>query len=332
MGFNFNGEVKMMIKTFLFIAIFSVVLFGQQNSRINVNNSYTSARLVVGVPAPLAKIRYFSPQNSISHAVVYNNEVDSLYFVVKSLAADSNSYFLVLTSNGVMRNYDSLNLEQVGKDTLHAMGTLKTAGEKPFNIALYYLPKYRVILYSIRRENNFFSSTSKFLSEYNVDFELAIRDEMYFIYGNPLNSGIMPLNFHLTIGLGFLKYFKVYLAFGLMRIYYRDAGGVDYGFFLEANFFKTNIYGIVGLDYSGIFGSQLPHDMSFGNEGALKSLCLGGGYRLSKNFSVDLLFYLLKSRVVINHDPYEGYGTEEAPDEKINRGFIGLGFQYSFIF
>jgi hypothetical protein len=162
----------------------------------------------------------------------------------------------------------------------------------------------------------------------NMRFEIGIRDEIFISLGKVKNPSPGPINFHLTIGINFLKYYKIGLKAGI-KIVSSDFEGIDQEIFFTADILKSNIYGIIGLDFFNMMG-QLSHGVYYSSHGSFQFLCLGFGYHATKHFDLELVFYIPRSRVVVFPDLFSSQAT--APAEQINRGLINFGFQYLFIF
>jgi hypothetical protein len=175
----------------------------------------------------------------------------------------------------------------------------------------------------------------------NSNFELGIRDETAIMFTNLYNNRMgttdyiktifLPLNFHLTAGYSFAEKFKIDVRAGILYIY-EDYYGIDTGIYFEADLLKTNLYGIVGINYF-INGGE-SHGVSVYSEsgGNTTSLCLGSGYHLSKYFDLDLNYYFPFNKVygydnVVGYDPDTYYNFERY--DKINNGVLRMGVQYT---
>ncbi len=314
---------------FLFISY--SIIFAQQNKIDTTQdiNSFTYENLVPGVPLTLKEINFFSKQDNFSYSLIYRSQSDSIYFVHKNTVLNSDSNLLILTSKGVMNKFEYLIFSKTNNKELFASTLLKIPYGKSLGIKIYFLPAENKLLYHINENETYqdspLNSINKFKSKYDINIVLGIRDEMFFIPNSSFNSSIIPENIHLTFGIRILELAKVYGKVGIMGIYNDFGGGIDYGLFLQVNILKTSLYGTIGIDYSGLFG-QLPHGLNYGNEGSLKCFCFGVGYETSKHFEMDVIYYVPSSKIVVSRDFANFYDLEQ-----INRGFVGLGFQYSFI-
>ena len=176
---------------------------------------------------------------------------------------------------------------------------------------------------SKKSDSNYTVSQPK--SEYDAFFVLGFEDEMIFAkeqYRTPF-----PFNIHFVLEFGFLKYYKVDMRMGFMVIN-DNFEGMDEGIFFKAGLFKTNIYLTAGIDFFSMMG-QLPLGLSY-SSGVYTSYCLGIGYNVLRQFSLDAIYYIPGSRVIVDHKAFNLEAIKQ--NEAINRGFISIGFQYSFIF
>ena len=190
-------------------------------------------------------------------------------------------------------------------------------------------------------ENIFFKGKTDNIdpSLYNNDanFEWGIRDELIIMYtniydhetnvvGNILKLSL-PHNLHLLGGIEFLKYYKVELRFGLTFLN-EDFGGFDAGAFLKANLFNSDFNLSLGLDF---FNNQkTSHNLS-SSGGDFIFYCFGLGYDFSQSFSADVIYYI-PNKKVYGYDINTGYSPTGQIYEKVNKGLVKIGFQYSFIF
>ncbi len=314
-----------MIKSFLFLLIISSILLGQGKSKLkyDLGNDYTSIKLIKGVPSSLKDVDYFSHPDKISYVEIYNNN-ESLYFILKKINPDSNIYIMVLTSNEGnnpskirINDYDYLSFRNINCDSLFA--TSNILSHNNFIIDLYYLPQSKTLLYQITKNN----------SETQANFELGIRDELILMFANlysrnTMEFGIVPINIHLTTGVRFLKNYKIDTRYGLM-IVYEDFEGFDAGIFFQADLFKSSYYGVVGIDHLFAMGSS--HNSGSTGD-SFNFVCLGFGYSTSKNFSLDLMYYIPTEKTF----GYDFDFTNLKSSKKIDNGLIKIGFQYSFIF
>jgi hypothetical protein len=197
-------------------------------------------------------------------------------------------------------------------------------------------------VYKFIQQNNsegpVLSTISKFKSAYAINFELGIRDEIYFMFTRLYNNrdgmsnytkGIIPpINFKLTAGLSFFNHFEIDFRLGIMYVY-EDYYGLDKGIFFQVDLFNTNFYGIAGIDLFNNGGDA--HGVTAYSEsgGNTTSLCLGFGYRLSKHFNFDLSYYFPKNKVYGYDQVYNSFIQRY---NKINNGLLVFGFQYVFIF
>ena len=326
-----NKNIRFAIIILIVFLMDFISIFPQQNKIDTTKdiNSFTSENLVNGVPGTLKKINFFSKQNNFSYALIYSDQSDSIYFVHKNTVLDSDSNLLILTSKGVMNKFEYLIFNRINNKELFASTLLKIPYGKNLGIKIYFLAAENKILYHIN-ENEFsqgfpLNSVNKYRSKHNINIVFGIRDEMFFIPNYSFNSGMIPENIHLVFGIRILEMAEIYGKAGIMGVYNDFGGGIDYGIYLQVNFLETSLYGIVGINYSGLYG-QLPHGLNYGNEGLLKCFCFGVGYETSKNFEMDVIYYDPSSRIIVSRDFANFYDLEQ-----INRGFIGIGFQYSFI-
>lgn len=166
-------------------------------------------------------------------------------------------------------------------------------------------------------------------------FELGIRDELDMMFANiydyksttasnTLESGLFPINFHLTGGIVYAENYKVYFIYGFTNIL-EDFQGFDGGIFLQANFY-SQFYGVGGIDFFSKMGSS--HGLSSSPKKNYTFYCLGAGFKFSGHFNIDLIYYIPDEKVFgydVNPESYSYYN-------KINNGIIKLGFEYIISF
>lgn len=167
------------------------------------------------------------------------------------------------------------------------------------------------------------------------EFEIGLRDELGLMLANiydkkssakvfTLESGLFPINFHLTTGLNYSGNYKIYLIYGFTYIL-EDFQGFDRGIFFRANLYN-NFYGVLGLDFFNKMGSS--HGLSNSPAKNYTFYCLGAGYNFSKHFNIDLMYYMPDEKVFgydTNPESYTFYN-------KIDHGIIKLGFEYIITF
>ena len=321
-----------MVKSFLIFILFTLQIFSQENLGQQSNiNQFTSTKLIKGVPSSLTNIRYFHQIENISYALIFKSGNDSLCFIRKKINTDSIRYILVLTSNKKMVGYKYLNLKKINEDSLFAINNINIHDK--YSVELYYLPNDYSIFYRLLEENK---------NKNAVNFELGIRDELAFMFANLYNyrtgssnyiNTSTPLNLHLSVGFSFLENYKIDFRFGLLFVY-EDYYGLDKGIFLESKLFKNNFYGVLGIDFFSNGGNAHGVTVYSQSGGNITSLCFGIGYSTSKNFNIDLTYYLLLNKVYgYNYVAYDDNGNYiNRHYDKINYGVLTLGFQYSFIF
>jgi hypothetical protein len=179
-----------------------------------------------------------------------------------------------------------------------------------------------------------------------VHFELGIRDQIGLMFIENTSSNrtssqdikkmFYPMNLHLSIGISFLKCCKIDIRAGLIMVQDKfndvdpEYGVFDAGMFFQINILKTKLYGITGFDV--LITPSSPHGTSTFSEGGgdVSSICFGCGYKLTKNFDIDLMYYY----PLVNWIGYsvDNLNPSRIRTEKIVNGLIILGFQYSFIF
>lgn len=166
-----------------------------------------------------------------------------------------------------------------------------------------------------------------------IGFEIGIRDELYLMFANlsssnstgsanTLEAGFPLMNIHLTAGIRVLDNYRIYLQYGYAYVY-EDFNGFDGGIFLEANLY-AGVYGLVGIDFLNKFGSS--HGLSSSNEKSFTFYCAGVGYQFSKNFNIELAYYIPNDKVF-------GYNVNDYTYQYINKidnGILKLGFEYIF--
>ncbi|HED05600.1 MAG TPA: hypothetical protein ENI61_02815 [Ignavibacteria bacterium] len=319
-------------------AIFSPSLFAQKNyNAITGNNKdYVSTVLMRGYPVILKGNYYFSQKSNFLYSVIYKNKQDSLYCIIKKAEPDSDKYLLVYSRENVIMGYNYLNSKKITNGRLNLSGEITLSDGTVLIVEIFYQPGNNIILSKVFNKNS------------DIKFELGIRDELIMMFAKvysyekgkisntveyaynvfPVRYNIYPLNFHLTLGLSFSKYYKIDFRFGITAVYV-DFTGIDEGIFFKANFFEQKFYGTAGVDFfqNAGFGHNLSE--SWGN---FTFLCLGFGYNISRNFIIDLIYYYPTSKVYGNNQvsnyPESGYTNYN----KVVNGLIKLGFQYSFIF
>ncbi len=174
----------------------------------------------------------------------------------------------------------------------------------------------------------------------NVNFELGLRDEIAFQYtklynyrdgySNYTKSAFLPINLHLAAGLRFSEYYKIDFRIGIIYVF-EDFSGIDKGIFLQANLFKSNFYGTLGIDFFN--NCREAHGIMVYSEsgGDITSFCFGIGYNLSKHFDLEVSYYLPTNKVYgYNQVNYGAIHIQRY--EKINNGLLIIGFQYNFLF
>ena len=321
-----------MLKLFLLFILFPLLIFSQENlgQQSNVND-FTPAKLIKGVPSLLVKNRYFYPPEEISYALIFKSKNDSLYFIRKEINSDSINYILVLTSNKKIIDYDYLNFKESSEDSLFATTNIKIQDKYTFEF--YYLSNDFTAYYKLLVEGK---------NKLPINIELGIRDEVAVIFANYYNykngssnyiNTFLPLNLHLSIGFSFLEKYKIDFRIGLLLLY-EDYIGIDKGIFLESKIFKSNFYGVLGIDFFSNGGNAHGVQVYSESGGNVTSLCLGVGYSTSRHFNIDLMYYLPFNKVYgYNYVAYDYNGNHNGRRyDKINNGVLTLGFQYSFIF
>lgn len=310
--------MKLFYLSLIIILIFSSLLLAQDQSN-KPDSSYISTKLIDGVPISLKNNGYFSQPGNISYAVIYENEADSIYFIVKRLNSDTSIYVLVYTSGGRITSYDFLSFEKAADNRLFAEDEIKD-----FNIKLFYSDKADTIQYKVKkRVSEIPVVVSKPKSEYDAFFMLGFEDKIIFAYEQYRSP--FPLNIHFVLGASFLKYYRVYMRLGFMVVN-DNFEGMDGGIFFKAGLFKTDIYAKAGVDFFSMMG-QLPHGLTY-NRGGFPLYCLGIGYNVTRQFSVDAMYYIPGSRIIVDHN--ESTPEFIKQNEAINRGFISIDFQVSF--
>jgi hypothetical protein len=321
-----------MLKFFLLFILFPLLIFSQESSGQQPNeNNFTPAKLIEGVPSALVKNGYFYPPEEISYALILEGKNDSLYFIRKKINSDSINYILVLISNKKITDYDYLNFKKIRNDSLFAVSNIKY--QAIYTLEFCYPPNNYTIYYKFLVEKK---------NKLPINVELGIRDEVAVMFANYYNykngnsnhiNTFLPLNLHLSIGFRFLENYKIDFRIGLLLLY-EDYVGIDKGIFLETKLFKSNYYGVLGVDFFSNGGNA--HGVAVYSEsgGDVTSLCFGLGYSTSRHFNIDLMYYLPFNKVYgynyVAYDYNENYTGKRY--DKINNGVITLGFQYSFIF
>ncbi len=180
---------------------------------------------------------------------------------------------------------------------------------------------------------NFDTTASKSdADDYNKQsFAFGIRYELFFMFlrtaisGNTVKAGGGILNFHYTFGLGFPDNYRIYLQFGYSYVN-EDFYGADFGIFLQANLYK-GIYGVLGVDFFN--NSGFAHGVSVSYDKSFILYCVGAGYQISKHFIMDLTFSIPNDKV-FGYDYDYNSSNEYVKVNKINNGFLTLGFEYIF--
>ncbi len=171
-----------------------------------------------------------------------------------------------------------------------------------------------------------------------VNFELGIGSNLILMFVNKYDSqnkavenSIKPsfLDIFFSVGFRFHQYYNINFRFGFDEIY-EDFGGFNGGIFFESGLFASNIFGILGIDFYNNIGNSHNTSESGGN---FIFYCLGAGYRVSNNFTLNLMYWLPNKKVFGTNTVYKDDSiiSYESYD-KINHGLVRIGFQYSFIF
>ena len=175
--------------------------------------------------------------------------------------------------------------------------------------------------------------------EHNVKYELAIRDELIFLFNREYNNVemrmknnikfVLPFNLHIVAGIKFLNQYKIDFRFGFIA----DQDyilGFEEGIFFKAKLFNTNYFGTAGVYF---FNNSLASDGITETGGEFTFYCIGLGYETSQNFSLDITYCFPGGNKVYAKEPTAIYGIGGGQffDKSIG-GLMRIGFQYSFIF
>ena len=179
-------------------------------------------------------------------------------------------------------------------------------------------------------------STDGNLSTNNNRFELGVGNSLILMFVKTYNykkngmENTIKANFidiHLSAGFRFLQYYKIDFRFGYYLVY-ENFGGPNEGIFLQRYLFNTNIYGIAGIDFFKNIGNSHNSAESGGN---FIFTCLGLGYNGTKNFSLEMIYWIPNKKVFGTNYVFGTNGSVSYYN-MINNGLLGIGFQWSFIF
>jgi len=326
---------------FIFI-VFTSIMLGQKIKRATLNSSFVSSTLIIGVPFTLKNNNYFSQPEKIYYAAIYHNLKDSIYFISKRLTADSNSYVIVLTSDNKIMGYSYLDFKKINQNNLYTESKIEKSNRETFTVKLFYSPKDNTIRSNVVKnsilQDQLFNSMSNLSAKNNVRFELGIGDEETYLYANAdaknmLKIGI-PVNIHLYLGLNFLKHYKLDFRYGILYAY-EDFFGFDAVIFFKSNLFHSNFYGKIGADFFSNIGSGAHGVVVYTDDsGEVTFLCLGLGYNMSKQFNLDITYYLPFINRVYGYEIVNNYLNGYLVSQKydnVAKSLFSLGFQYSFI-
>ncbi len=328
--------MKIKIWVLLLFILLPVLAAAQEDS------SFVKMGIIKGSPASLTSMNYFFDQKNFAYADIYNTDKDTLYFIIDNSKPDSCIYILALTSNYHLAGYDYMKTQKIDSSVIQASGSLNSPDGIMYKEEVLYYPDSGEIFYKARKGSNFefnipaLTYLAKKSSEINLKFEIGLRDEFSFMYAkfynyqssyvNATESAILPINFHLAVGFGFLDYYKIDFRAGIMYNY-EDFYGTEKGVFLQANLFKTIFYAVAGFDnFSN--GGEAHGVMVYSESGGnINFICLGGGLNVSKHFEPDAIYYFSLNKIYgYNYDT----NTNQRYDKIVN-GVLNLGFQYSFI-
>ncbi len=173
-------------------------------------------------------------------------------------------------------------------------------------------------------------------SREEIDFELGIRDDFIFMFyrgsniktnnaGNSVKFSYYP-NLHLSAGLRLLNYYKIDFRIGLTLVD-ENYSGLDEGLYFQADLFKTNIYGIAGIDFFNDIGED--HNLGV-SSGKFVLYCIGTGYEFSKNFNIDLT-YNIPNKKIYGYSRNLGYLPQGQTYNMVNNGLLKIGAQISIV-
>lgn len=320
-----------MKKLIIIYSFFLLLIIPQKNLGQQAGESdYALTKLTNGIPQSLVGNGYFYSFVNISYALIYKTGNDSLYFIRKQVNTDSINYILILTSNSKIVNYDYLNFREINKDSLFAVSTINVDSDSLFEF--YFMPNDNMISFRKREQRN----------EIPINIELGIGDEFAVMFANYYNyyssessnyiETSLPLNLYLSFGVSYLELYKIYFKLGILYLY-EDYGGLDKGIFIESKLFKSNFYGVLGVDFLSNSGEG--HGVTVYSEsgGNVNSICFGLGYSTSRHFNIEIMCYLPLNKVYgYNYEVYDHNGNNTGKHyDKINNGIIKLGFRYLFI-
>ena len=199
------------------------------------------------------------------------------------------------------------------------------------------------IIFSQERQNSVLQIDSGGSSESNsksIIPEFGIRIESMIMSLNVENNNwttTLPLNIEMIQGINFLKYYKANIRFGIipvstnLRADFDDFNFVfEVGGFFQANLFKSNIYGIIGLNMITTNGNDYSHGHNIpSNKGSILFYNFGLGYNISEHVSFDLMYSIPNSKKY-GHIEYPSFPDQNY--DKIVYRIVNIGFQYTFIF
>jgi hypothetical protein len=331
---------------FFFILIQSVLIAQAiDSSRAENNLNYSNAGLIKGSPVLLKSNNYFSDSDKFSYALINsdNDNENLLYFIVEKTRADSNSYLLIYCANGTMKRYNYLNSDNSDTKKIHVWGNIIDPAGAILAADIFYQPGDSSIEFLVTKKSTTFKPNLSVIQEsIDLHFELGIRDESIFMFANlykgqgvnaanSIESIRVPINFHLTLGLSFLDYFKIDIRTGIM-VAFEDFYGYDEGIFLNVYPFKTDFFAAAGIDIMHNSGEEHgTADYSISG-GSATFYCLGLGYSVSRHFDIDLMYYIPNDRVFGFNNVIIYETNTWKHFDKIDYGLLAIGVQYSFIF
>jgi hypothetical protein len=334
----------LMLKTIATTMLLIGILFCNAIYPDAKDSSITIQKMKNHSPEALSQNRYFYNGKDISYAIIYSSANDSLYFISKKISLDSTEYALVFTSSNRIIGYQFINFRNSKGDTLFAIGKIHLTENRTLIFSILYFPlnfSIKSSVYKAKKLSTFKSdSTFNFVQNNNVRFNFGLRYELVYMNNNVYNSNenslennaefdAFPPNLDLFLGFSILDRYKASFRFGLSYLFEEDLSFYT-GMFLESRIFETNFYGNIGVNFLGIGGGG--HGISDNQNfvGNISFLGLGIGYEVSKQFGIDLSYYLPFNKVY-GTDIINSYPVTHIYDKKINT-FINLGLQYSIFY